>query len=427
MVRVARSVESRAGDTTAVRNVVNLVRRGAADSRPEIQRATGMGYTLVSHVVDRAIELGYLEDAGIGPSRGGRAPRLLRFRAEQGRILVCALGGLHIRAGIAPLVGDIEHHRDQEWEFTRGPQATLDRAFAMMDEIMENAPGAPVWGVVIGVPGSVDALTGHTMAPQISTGWNNIDVRSRFEERFGAPAWVESDVNLLALGENARRADDDGDLVYCKAGFALSAGILSRGRIHRGSTFAAGEIGHLPVPGSDAVCRCGKRGCLDAVAGGAALVERAEVAVEAGAGGALADLLHGGAAITPESIAVAAAEGDALSIALLQASARTLGEAMAKLVNVVNPRTIVVGGVLAGAGELFLGEMRQRIVERSSPLATRNLTIVHSVDDDREPLRGGAEYARRQLFDETFAQWFDDGRPGRDTASGVRQAAPTHV
>ncbi len=109
---------------------------------------------------------------------------------------------------------------------------------------------------------------------------------------------------------------------------------------------------------------------------------------------------------TPEDIARAAEDGDALAIQLIQRSARVVGESIAGLVNVLNPGLIVIGGAVAAAGELFLAEVRQRVYELSLPLATRDLTIVQSVNDVGEPLRGGFELAREQLFEVTFPRWF---------------------
>ena len=218
-------------------------------------------------------------------------------------------------------------------------------------------------------------------------------------------------MNLLALNERGRRREEHLDLIYCKIGSGIGAGLLSQGRIHRGANGAAGDIGHVRVAGSDALCRCGKIGCLEAVAGGWALVRDAEVAVAEGATGALAQRTREGEPLTPETIARAAENGDALAISLIQQCARVVGESIAALVNMFNPGTIVIGGAVVGAGEVFLAEVRQRVYELSLPLATRDLNIVQSQSDLREPLRGGAEMVREQLFDVTFPRWFADGQP----------------
>ncbi len=398
-------------EMTSMLRIVNMVRTGEAATRPEISRVTGLGRGVVTQRVDRAIEMGYLADADLGPSSGGRAPRTLRFRGDAGRIVVCALGALHIHVGVALLDGDLIDHVHAPWDITRGPAETLDAALGMIDDLLARTPDAPVWGVGVGVPGPVDFESGRPVAPPIMPGWNGFDVRSRFEQRYDAPVWVDNDVNLLALGERARRHDDRLDLIYCKIGSGIGAGLLSQGRIHRGANGAAGDIGHVRVRDSDALCRCGKVGCLEAVAGGWALVRDALAEVDAGGAGALASTVAAGEPLTPQRISVAAEDGDPLAIRLVQRSARVVGESIAALVNMFNPAVIVIGGAVAGAGELLLAEVRHRVYELSLPLATRDLTIAQSVDDVREPLRGGLEMVREQLFDVAFPRWFGDGRP----------------
>ena len=94
-------------ELTSLLHVVNVVRLGEAKTRPEIGRLTRLGRSVVAQRVDRAIELGFLEDGEFGPSSGGRHPRTLRFRATQGRIIVCALGGQHINVGLSTLDGKL--------------------------------------------------------------------------------------------------------------------------------------------------------------------------------------------------------------------------------------------------------------------------------------------------------------------------------
>jgi predicted NBD/HSP70 family sugar kinase len=398
-------------EVTSLLRIVNMVRTGEATTRPEIGRVTGLGRGVVTQRVDQAIDMGFLADGEYGPSSGGRAPRTLRFRAEQGRIVVCALGALHIRVGIASLDGDIVEHAHRAWDIARGPAETIDTALEMLDELLARHEEVPVWGVAVGIPGPVDFETGRPVAPPIMPGWNGFDVRRRFEQRFDAPTWVDNDVNLLAFSERAHRHEEALDLIFCKVGSGIGAGLLSHGRIHRGANGAAGDIGHVRVRDSEAVCRCGKIGCLEAEAGGWALVRDADQAVSEGAGGALARVVESGDDITPEAISLAAVDGDALAISLIQRSARLVGESIAALVNMFNPAVIVVGGAVSAAGEVFLAEVRQRVYELSLPLATRDLSIVRSHGDEKEPLRGGAEMVREQLFETTFPRWFAEGRP----------------
>lgn len=406
-------------EVTSLLRIVNLVRTGEAATRPDIGRLTGLGRGVVTQRVDAAIEMGYLEDGEFGPSSGGRAPRTLRFRDDRGLFVICALGALHIHVGIASLDGEILTDTHREWDISRGPAETLNTALEMIDELLTAAPERPVWAVAVGVPGPVDFETGSPVAPPIMPGWNGFDIRRRFEQRFDAPVWVDNDVNILALSERFHRREAV-DLIYCKVGTGIGAGLLSRGRIHRGANGAAGDIGHVRVRDSTTPCRCGKVGCLEAEAGGWAIVRDAEKALDEGATGQLAALRDRGEPITPEAVAVGAMDGDALSISLVQRSARLVGESVAALVNMFNPAVIVLGGAMLAAGEVFLAEVRQRVYELSLPLATRDLSVVRGPGDERQPLRGGAELVIEQLFEATFPRWFADGRP---TIAGVAAAS----
>jgi predicted NBD/HSP70 family sugar kinase len=406
-------------EVTSLLRIVNMVRTGEASTRPEIGKLTGLGRGVVTQRVEAAIDMGFLEDGAFGPSSGGRAPRTLGFRTDRGLIVVCALGALHIHVGIASLQGDIIAQEHRAWDIGRGPAETLDAAIAMVDNLLAATDGRPVWAVTVGVPGPVEFESGTVVAPPIMPGWNGFDVRRRFEQHFQAPVWVDNDVNILALAERVHRKDDAVDLIYCKVGSGIGAGLLSHGHLHRGANGAAGDIGHVRVGDSEVVCRCGKIGCLEAEAGGWALVRDVDKAIDAGASGALAAVRASGEQLTPERICLAAKDGDALAISLVQRSARLVGESIAALVNMFNPAVIVIGGAMASAGEIYLAGVRQRVYELSLPLATRDLVIQPSNNDLTEPLRGGAELAIEQLFDATFPRWFASGRP---TIEGVRAA-----
>lgn len=153
------------------------------------------------------------------------------------------------------------------------------------------------------------------------------------------------------------------------------------------------------------------------MAGGWALARDADKAIEEGASGCLAQRAIAGEAPTPERIAHVAEDGDALAVSLIQRSARNVGDSIAALVNMFNPGIIVIGGAVAAIRELFLAEVRHRVYELSLPLATRDLTIVESVGGMRDPLLGGAEMVREQLFD-------SPSLAGSPTDARLRRAPP---
>ena len=160
------------------------------------------------------------------------------------------------------------------------------------------------------------------------------------------------------------------------------------------------------------VCRCGNRGCLEAVAGGAALARDAKRAAECGESPRLALVLAEGREVTAEEVSKAAQWGDPVSVELLLRTGRLVGEVLATIVSFYNPSLILVGGGVAAAGDLLLAAIRESVYRRSLPLATRELQISFSPLGDEAGLRGAAAMVTDELFAaDKIARWAAKGSP----------------
>ncbi|MDQ1723061.1 MAG: hypothetical protein QOG52_89, partial [Frankiaceae bacterium] len=267
-LRTADYVESLA-------KVLDGVRSGGLRTRPELVRQLGLGRNVVSERVSQLLDFGLLEEGRLAASTGGRPSRELRFRAESGCLLVAELGATELQVGISDLNGALLVQRTQPLDVGDGPEATLTRLEAIFDELLatRSHPDAPLWGVAAGLPGPVEFSLGMPVAPPIMPGWDAYPVRERLALRFQVPAWVDNDVNVMALGElRAGIGRGEQALIYVKVGTGIGAGLISAGHLHRGAQGAAGDIGHVSVLDDDSVlCRCGNTGCLEAIAGGYAL------------------------------------------------------------------------------------------------------------------------------------------------------------
>ncbi|WP_062464197.1 ROK family protein [Demequina soli] len=401
--------------------VLDAVRSADAHTRPEIERSTGLGRKVVAQRVSELLEAGLLDEGTLGPSTGGRAPRLLRFTAESGVMLVAHFGATGVVAGVADLSGTMLTHRRRPHNIADGPDAALDVMVEMWDALLAqlDAPGirARVWGVGVGVPGPVEFSTARPMSPPIMPGWDEFPIRERIQETWATPVWVDNDVNTMALGElRGGLARGSADLVYIKIGTGIGAGIVSRGRLHRGAQGVAGDIGHIPVREVlGVVCRCGRVDCLEAVAGGRALVDAATVAAHREPESVLADLLRRDHALTLAHLSEAASYGDRATIDLLRTAGRRIGEGVASLVNTLNPDLVVLGGPVSEVSELILATVRHTVYERSLPLATRDLVLTRSVDSDLVGITGAAFMVIDEIFRaEALEHWVEHGRPGAD-------------
>ncbi|WP_409329103.1 ROK family protein [Trujillonella humicola] len=396
--------------------VLDLLRTGAARTRPELGRISGLGRAVVTQRIGELLESGLVVDGALAPSTGGRAPRELRFRADAGHVLVAALGATSVGVGVADLAGGLLTHRVEPGDISLGPETVLAHVEDLFDQLLAGRPddAPPVWGVGIGVPGPVEFSTGRTVSPPIMPGWDGYPVRGRLSARYGAPTWVDNDVNLMALGElYGGLARGERDVVYVKVGSGIGAGLISAGRLHRGAQGSAGDVGHVEViEDSSVVCRCGNTGCLEAVAGGVALARQATAAAADGSSRFLAERAQHGRGLNAEDVAEAAQHGDPLAVEMLSRAGRRIGGTLATVVNLYNPSLIVVGGGVVNAGDLFFAAIRNATFSRSLPLATRDLRIVRSPDGDEAGLRGAAFVVLDELFSRNLLpRWIHAGSP----------------
>ncbi|MDQ1485737.1 MAG: hypothetical protein QOJ62_1430 [Actinomycetota bacterium] len=404
--------------------VLSLIRSGVASTRPELGRVTGLGRTVVTQRVEELIRQGLIEEGQLGPSSGGRAPRQLRFRSEAGTLLVAELGATSITTGLADLTGKLIAQREEPADIADGPVKILERVEQLFGDLLEESPDhAEVWGVGVGLPGPVEFASGRPIAPPIMPGWDGYPVAERLAERYAAPVWVDNEVNTMALGElRAGLGRGSSDLIFVKIGTGIGAGLISDGRLHRGAQGCAGDVGHVAVADdTNVVCRCGNVGCLEALAGGAALAREGQRLGEEGRSAFLADVVKTGKAVTAADVATAAQHGDSFSVELLIRSGRLVGEMLATLVNFYNPALILIGGGVAGSGDLLLATIRETIYRRSLPLATRELRVARSHLGDQGGLIGAAAMVLDELFSSTYLPtWLDSSSPvGRTNLRGT--------
>ena len=399
--------------------LTELVRTGRAQTRSDLGRLSGLGRSIVTQRVEEALNLGLLEEADFGVSTGGRVPRTLRFKYEIGTFVVVEFGARNLGVAVTDLAGKIVESIHENWDITEGPEKSLDRVVKMASSLIKKNGLPDVWAVIIGVPGPVEFETGKPVAPPIMPGWNGFDIRGFMLSAFGAPCWVDNDVNLMALGEQAvlKATNQHGtaadNLLFVKVGSGIGAGIISGGKVHRGANGSAGDIGHVAIAeDSKVVCRCGQIGCLEAIAGGWALARDGEIAAKDGQSVFLADRLKKKGFLSPIDISEGANTGDAYCIEVVARAGRMVGETLATLVNFFNPGMLVVGGTIASTGDLFLAAVRQTVYRRSLPLATRDLRIVPANPNHEEGLIGGAALAQTEIFSRTHMnKWITESSP----------------
>jgi predicted NBD/HSP70 family sugar kinase len=364
-----------------------LIRSLGETTRSELAATSGLGRSTIASQLGQLLADELITEAGTAQSTGGRPATLIRFNEDAGVILSADLGATHGRLavcdfGATPLITE-----PYEMDIGAGPDALLAFLETTWPRLLEEVGKTldDVRAVGVGVPGPVEFAAGRAVNPPIMPGWDGFAVGAELTNRYGVPALVDNDVNIMAIGERSAMADPPADMVFIKVGTGIGSGLILGGKIHRGTTGTAGDIGHVQIASDETPCRCGNLGCLEATAGGAALAgELAAAGLEAEDARDVVQLVR---------------SGEHVAIHAVRRAGRVIGEAMASIVNLLNPALIVVGGDLAAAGEQLLAGIREAIYQRSTALATHALDIRPSTLGDHAGVVGAAMMALDRILD----------------------------
>ncbi|TQS41217.1 ROK family protein [Cryptosporangium phraense] len=363
---------------------MRLVRSGQASSRSDIARITHVSASTAATRVEALIDIGLLHETGAGRSRGGRRPRRLELRTDAGVVAAADLGANHATLALFDFGGALLEERSLPMDIADGPERVLGWVVEQV-RALRTASDAPLAGLTVGVPGPVDFRAGRVVSPSRMPGWNGADVPALTKALVDVPVLVENDANLMALGEFSAAPDGCEHLVFLKAGSGIGCGVIASGALHRGARGAAGDISHAPVSDQqDVPCSCGRNGCLDAVASGAALARKL---AEAGFD------VQGTAGVVE-----IAKNAEPVSARMFRDAGRATADVLATIVNFFNPDTLVLGGQLSQA-EPYVASIRSTLYERCLPMAVEKLTITPSRAGRRTGVIGGGQLMLEHLFD----------------------------
>ncbi|WP_181027050.1 ROK family protein [Pseudoclavibacter sp. RFBB5] len=390
----------------------DLIRKGTAATRPGLVAVSGLGRKAVTQRVEALTARGLVRDGGLVPSIGGRPVRTLEVNPGAGYVVGVMIGSTEIDVARIDLSGGVIEAVSSTWDVELGPEATMQRVAGLLQEVGAPESGAGPWSIAVGVPGPVEFSTGRLVGPSVMPGWDGFSPRAWLRDRLDAPVWVDNHVHLMALAEWRRPPRSKRDMLFIEVGMDVGAGMMVDGRVLRGERGAAGSIGHLRATTEPLPCRCGKVGCLEALAAGWAVLD--EVTRRVDASPLLAEILRA-RPLDLVDIGDAAQSGDALVVSVLERAAQAVGNLVADLVVFTNPGEVVLGGGVLAAGtqveESFLKALRDAIQTRGAELITAHLSVHASSADDRGMSGAGALALDSILNPTALIHWLHAGNP----------------
>jgi glucokinase len=278
-----------------------------------------------------------------------------------------------------------------------GADGSYDRAtmIEMAHRLMARTPGR-LAAIGVSFGGPVDATTGTVRLSHHVPGWEDTPLRDQLQAAFGAPAAVDNDANVAALGEWKFGAGQGcNSLLYVTVSTGIGGGWVLGGRIYSGADGMAGEIGHVVVRPGGVECVCGKRGCLEAEACGPAIAQKMRMRLQAGDASDVFSASESWDSVTGEAVARAAQQGDALAQEVMDDAACMLGTGLGGAINLMNPQRVVLGGGVTKSGERYWRIVRE--TARAHALPQMRVDIMPAALGDDAPLWGAVALAETLL------------------------------
>src|SRR5579863_8775934 len=288
------------------------------------------------------------------------------------------LGGTNLRAVAIDRTGKMLDKISGATNFVEGREAVLSDIVAAISKLRDQHGAEGLGGIGVGVPGFIRIKEGFITNSNNLPYLEDFPVRDEISRRLGTTVVLENDANAAALGEKWMGAGKEfDDLVLLTLGTGIGGGIISGGKVLRGSVGMAGELGHLTVVPNGNPCGCGNQGCLEKHASATAVT-------------GMARMMHLGADPTSEDVYKMAMQGDEKAREIFAVMGRALGIGLASLVNIFNfPLYLVSGGPLP-AWDLFTPAMFAELKRRSFTFRNTDTRIEKATLGNEAGLFGAA-------------------------------------
>ncbi len=289
------------------------------------------------------------------------------------------VGGTNVKIALVDVKGKIVYSNSVPTRAEMGYEYTVNNIKQAIYDLLKETKltTKDIEGIGFGFPGQVDYKAGIVRnAPNIP-GWVEVPIAKLIEDEFKIPTRVDNDVRCAALGElNYGAGKGCENLICITVGTGIGSGLILNGKLVRGASNAAGEIGHIKLQmNGGPICGCGDTGCLEAFASGPSIVAMAEDYIKGGKSTKFREMANG-SPITPYIVCEAAKAGDPVAQRIFTIMGEYIGIGLASVVNLLNPEKIIVGGGVADAGDILLKPMTEALKKRAMKIAGSAVEIV---------------------------------------------------
>jgi glucokinase len=317
-------------------------------------------------------------------------------------VLAVDIGGTKILLALFTSAGKISVKETCPTLSHEGVSRVIERLCLAIDKVLKqnNMETPRLGGIGIACAGGIDTGRGMVVTPSPNLpGWVDIPLAEIVSKKFKVKTYLINDASAAALGEHRYGAGLlTKDLVLLTLGTGIGGGIIADGKLYLGAVGGAGELGHMTIDADGPACGCGNKGCLEMLASGTAVARDALERIRQGQRSLLTEMVAGKIEnITAEIVGEAASKGDSLAKDVISRAAYYLGIGMVNIVNIFNPQMIILGGGMAGLGDLVIEPGKRMVMERAFSISSRSVRIVTAQLGNEAGVYGAAAFVREKL------------------------------
>ncbi len=376
--------------------ILHTIRAHKLISRVDITKSTGLSQATVTGITASLIDEGLLLEKKPGESDGGRPPILLALNPDGAYAVGVYLSISQINVVIINLEATILASYEMPLRKQNyAPETIADKIVQAVQECMwqANFSRNEISGIGIGLPGLVAPHTGLIrFLPNYQ--WENVNLHDMVQKKIDHPTYIENSANSLTLAEQwfgeGRGVDN---FIVVTLEYGVGMGIIINGQLYRGHKGTAGEFGHTTVDPDGPLCRCGKKGCIEAIVGNNAILRKAEAAAQKDEWKP-----NNPDDITIEEVILAARQGAPYLRNIFAQAGRILGIGLSNLIRIFNPAKIIISGRGVKAGDLLFDSMYKTIPQYISSRTNGDTEIVIKSWNQNAYARGSGTVVLQEIY-----------------------------
>ncbi len=385
---------------TAVNTILKLISDNGSISQTRMFELSGYSRAMISIACEHLIQNGMIVTDNT-KTMNKKKNIEYKLNADLGYIIGIAIGGTSCRIGIFNILCETIEIIRKPVDLVRGPEPILHEIDGYIEQLQGKycTETKKLLGIGMGVPSPVKYEEGYANYPAFMPGWHMFDLKRYFQDRYRCPAFIDNEVNTMALEEYQQRPNKQTRVLLCiKVGTGIGSGLVIGNSIYRGENGGGGNIGHIQVTNATQQCECGKTGCIEAIASAPAILKRATEFATGSKHSKLHEIYAANGKLEISDIKTAADDGDRIALGIIQYAGESIGEIIGMLTMFLDPAQVVIAGQLMQLGPNYLYYIRNTVQKKAYPWIGHNFSIEFTQQPSSSAAIGAARLCISELF-----------------------------